>query len=213
MRLTISNGMKKQIVFIHGGTAFSSYDAFLQYLKTCEIKDPLEERPKRWKDTLRDDLGEEYEVFMPTMPNKQNARYDEWKIWFERHFGFLRDGVILIGHSQGGIFLLKYLSENKMPIKVGTLYLIASPGRPPQLDGELEDGGDFVFDESRVKSIENQVEKTFIFQSTDDPVVLFTHAEKLKELLPEAELVTFEDKGHFLEEKFPELLEHIRAHT
>ena len=68
-----AHDMTKQLLYIHGGQAFSKYENFLAYLRTCEIRDPLGERPQRWTDTLREDLGEDWEVYMPSMPNKQNA--------------------------------------------------------------------------------------------------------------------------------------------
>lgn len=201
--------MKKQVLYIHGATAFSDYKKFLEWLRTCEASDPLAERPGRWPDTLRSELGEDFEVYMPSMPNKQNAKYEEWKIWFERYFTFLRDGAVLIGWSQGGYFLLKYLSENAMPVAIKALYLLAAPTGPDDFGGE--DGGDFTFKHEEAKNISKNVERIFIFHSKDDPVVPFSHAEKLQELLPEAESVIFEDKGHFLEERFPELTEHVRG--
>lgn len=200
--------MKKQIVFIKGGEAFSNYEDFLTYLKTVEVRDPAALEQKRWTRTLQDDLGEAFEVFIPTMPNKQNAKYEEWKIWFERHFQFLHDDVVLIGHSQGGYFLLKYLSENAVPVKVKALYLLAAPAGPDDFGGE--DGGDFAFDPYRLKDIMAQVKDIHILHSTDDPVVPYSHAEKLKAFLPKAELITFEDRGHFLMETFPELIDHIK---
>ena len=46
--------------------------------------------------------------------------------------------------------------------------------------------------------------------SKDDFVVPYEHALKYKEALPEAALLTFEDKNHFLVEELPELLTEIR---
>jgi uncharacterized protein len=202
---------KKQIVFIHGGEAFSSYDAFLNYLRTDEISDPLGLIPrKRWQQTLREVLGETYEVYMPSMPNKQNAKYLEWKIWFERHFPFLRDGVILVGHSQGGYFLAKYLSENTMPVSIRALYLLGAPFEKRE-DALDEDGGDFAFDPKNLANLTSQVEDVHIFHSEDDFVVPYEHALKYKEALSQAELHTFTDKNHFILEEFPELIAHIRA--
>lgn len=200
--------MKKQIIFIHGGTAFSNYEDFLMDLKTELIDDPLsEEVKKKWKMSLKEELGGEYEIYYPSMPNKQNAKYNEWKIWFERYFEFLHDNVILIGHSQGGYFLSKYLVENTMPMKVRALYLVAAPFEPDDFNGE--DGGDFDFDTSKLNEIAEKVEKIFIYHSKDDPMVPFAHAEKYKKALPEAELVTFEDCEHFSMEEFPELIKSI----
>jgi hypothetical protein len=47
----------KQIVFIHGGSSFSKYDDFLQYLQTKDIDDPLDQIVvKKWRMTLREVL-------------------------------------------------------------------------------------------------------------------------------------------------------------
>ena len=63
---------------------------------------------------------------MPSMPNKQNAAYDEWSIWFEKYFAYLKDDVILIGWSLGGMFLAKYLSDKPFPVKIKSLFLLAA---------------------------------------------------------------------------------------
>jgi len=200
---------RKQIVFIHGAMVFRNDEAFLEYLEVVSIDDPLGDSPKRWKNSLREDLGERYEVFLPAMPNKQNAKHEEWKIWFERHFPFLRDDVVLIGHSQGGYFLAKYLSENSMPVRVRALYFLAAPIKSDSFGSE--DGGDFQFDTAKLSPGAADIRDVFIFHSKDDPVVPYKHALKYKEALPSAHLVTLEGRGHFLTEEFPELLESIRA--
>ncbi len=203
------SGFKQQVFYIHGGSAFSDYGSFLEYLKTKTIRDlPGAEVLKKWSGTFREDLGDEFEVFMPSMPNSQNAKYEEWKIWFERHFEYLHDGVILVGWSQGGYFLAKYLIENELPFTVKALLLLAAPFEPADFGGE--DGGDFAFDTDRVGELQEKVRNIVIFHSKDDFCVPYEHALKYKEALPEAELVTFEDKNHFLVEEFPELLEKIR---
>ncbi|MCF7815802.1 MAG: alpha/beta hydrolase [Candidatus Pacebacteria bacterium] len=202
---------KKQIVFIHGGNAYSEYKNFLEWLRVKEIEDPLEEGVfKKWQPTLRTSLSQSYDVYYPAMPNSKNAKYEEWKIWFERHHAFLRDGVTLIGHSLGGYFLAKYLSEEKMPVSVHALYFLAAPFENDDFGGE--DGGDFAFDSQNLHRLALQVDGVYIFHSKDDSVVPYTHALKYAEALPGAELVSFEDKNHFLHEKFPEIIEHIQKH-
>jgi hypothetical protein len=141
------------------------------------------------------------------MPNSQNAKYEEWKIWFERYSEFLHDGIILIGHSLGGYFLAKYLTENTMPVSVRALFLIAAPFKPDDFGGE--DGGDFVFDTSKLGKLTERAEKIFIYHSKDDPIVPYAHAQMYKHVLYGAKLVFFEDRGHFLEEEFQELLQNI----
>src|SRR3989338_9955150 len=110
--------MNQQIVIISGGTTFDTYRDYISYLKNKEIS--LEKlRPRRdWKDTLADKLGDNFDILFQKMPNVTNARYEEWKIWFERIIPFINDGVIFIVHSLGGVFLAKYLSKNDISKKI-----------------------------------------------------------------------------------------------
>jgi hypothetical protein len=207
----VKNTMNKQLLFIHGAVAFSKYNAFLDHLMTESIDDPLGlELRKRWKDTLKEELSRDgYEVYMPSMPNRQNAKYVEWKIWFERYFEFLRDGIVLVGHSQGGYFLAKYLLENTMPVSIRALYLLAAPFEPDDFGGE--DDGDFSFNTGDLVHLSSQVPDIYIFHSKDDTVVPYSHALRYHSALPAAHAVSFEDRGHFNTEEFPELLESIRG--
>ena len=94
-------------------------------------------------------------------------------------------------------------------MKITAFFLLAAPFAPDDFGGE--DGGDFAFDTSKVNLLSEKVEKIVILHSKDDFVVPYEHALKYKEELPNAELVTFEDKNHFLVPEFPELLAHIRT--
>lgn len=199
----------KQVIFVHGGQAFSNYNAFLEHLRTVELRNVLEEKPRRWKETLREELGNTYEVYLPSMPNSENAKYEEWKIWFERHLELVSDDVILVGHSQGGWFLVKYLLENEPAVRVRALLLVATPYEPEDFGGE--DGGDFAFETGQLPQLAERAGEIAIFHSTDDFVVPYEHAQKYVAALPKVELNTFEDRGHFLQETFPELIDRIRA--
>ena len=46
--------------------------------------------------------------------------------------------------------------------------------------------------------------------SKDDPVVPFNHSERLAKELPNANYMIFEDRQHFNQEHFPELIETIK---
>lgn len=202
--------MKKQVLFVHGANAYSKYESFLKDLRTIPIRDlPSLSKSKKWKSTFEEDLGDSFEVFMPSMPNKQNAKYEEWKIWFERHFEYINDGAILVGGSLGAFFLVKYLTENKTPFLIKALILLSAAYEPDDFGGE--DGGDFGFDTFKVNELLNSTNNIVFFHSKDDPVVPYNHLLKYKEALPEAEFVTFEDKNHFLIEEFPELIEKIKS--
>lgn len=195
--------MQKQVIVIHGGDSFDSYDKFIDSLKNWEVSLKSFLPRHDWKMNMQKDLGEDFQVLTPRMPNKQNARYEEWKIWFERMIPFVQDEVVLVGHSQGGLFLAKYLSENKFPKKIKGLFLIAAP------HSETREIGDFALSGS-LTGISEQCKNIHLFQSKDDPVVPYGEAERYRKDLPEIQLHILEDRGHFLDDKFSEIVEEIR---
>ncbi len=196
--------MTKQIIIIGGGDSFNTYEEYISSLKNKDVT--LDKfRPKKdWKTNLPQSLGEEYDVLVPRMPNSANSRYAEWKIWFERMFAFLDDEIILVGHSLGAMFLIKYLSENTFPKKIKRLFLISSPY------GATEpDPAEFKLPDS-FEPVNKQAKNIIIFHSKDDIVVPFSEFEEIKKRLPQAMVCVFEDRGHFNQEEFPELVELIK---
>lgn len=197
--------MTKQVLVIHGGTTFDSHEDYINYLKTEDIA--LEDfcREPRWKDLLGQELGEDYMVLNPKMPNATNARYTEWKLWFERIYDLLDKKPILIGHSLGGIFLAKYLAENNLPHKPAALILVAAPFR----DESQESLADFALPDS-LENINRQVNEIFLLHSKDDPVVNFTELAEYKKALPKATEMIFTNREHFSVVEFPEMVELIK---
>ena len=106
---------KTQILLIHGGETFRNQKDYLNYLKNRTIS--IKKRVRWSQEYLDKELGKKFEIIRPRMPLQENAKYSDWKIFFERHMPLLRNNIILIGNSLGGIFLAKYLSENKFPKK------------------------------------------------------------------------------------------------
>lgn len=196
----------RQLVFIHGGETFDTYDEYLDALRSWTYEFPSE-RGQRWKDVLAERLGTKWEIHMPSMPSGMNAKYVEWAIWFEKVIPYLRDGVVLVGHSLGGIFLAKYLNERTLPVSVRATFLIAAPFDTSDTDEYTL--ADFVLPESLDDLARNGGE-IFLYHSEDDPIVPFADLGKFKKLLPDATVRTFADRGHFLQPEFPELMEAIK---
>jgi len=200
--------MKHQIIVIHGGDAFDTYEEYLAFLKSREIDfERYRIHRKDWKATLDEKLGNEFEIILPDMPNKMNAKYLEWKIWFEKFIPYFEPEAVLIGHSLGGTFLAKYLSENEFPKKIRAVFLVAAPF---DYDGETKDYlADFSLSKDLSK-LTKQGGKIFLYQSKDDPFVPFVDLEKYKHALAGAETIIFEDRGHFKQTEFPELISNIK---
>jgi len=197
---------KKQIIFIRGGETFDKKEDFYEYLKT--VKCNPYDKSKEWRDWIIWALEDSYDLICPLMPNKQSADYVAWKMWFERHFEFINDdNPIIIGHSLGGAFLFKYLSENSFPKNISQLHLIA-----PYVENEgmrLEKLDTFSFDINKINNIKNICREIHLWHSKDDNSVPFHHSELVKEYLPEAQFHIFNDRGHFRQPAFPEILEVI----
>ena len=157
-------------------------------------------------------LEGKYEVFLPDMPCYKNAKYRARKIRFEKTFPFLNEEELVItGSSLWWIFLAKYLSENQFPKHISQLHLIAGVFDESNLPEGEDDLVDFVFYPAGLKNLDKQVDKIFLYHSKDDTVVPFSHVEKYKSYLPKAQVFVFEDRGHFQQSEFPELVENILA--
>ncbi len=189
----------KQVLIVHGGDSFSSYDAYIRSIKEREIDyERLKSQQKKWKPWIAEQMPEA-DVLLPTMPNGYNAEFEEWAIYFEKILPFLEDDVQLVGHSLGAMFLAKYLDTKPLRAKVRRLVLIASA-----YDSDTGDCGSFLV--SSAANLPESAEEIHLFHSQDDPVVPFTELMKFQADLPEAIPHIFTDREHFNQPTFPELL-------
>lgn len=197
---------KHQVVYIHGGTTPKNKKIYLEYLKKRSI---FLEPPKKWSDEFLDKkLGKNFQIIRPRMPLRESARYTDWKIHFERFFPFLRDNVILIGESLGGMFLAKYLSENKFPKRIISLYLVCPPFDNTLPTEDLSGGFKLKSDLSLIEKNCSRI--TLLFSKNDD-VVPVEHAKKYREKLDHAKIIVYNHiEGHFRISKFPQLIKMIK---
>jgi uncharacterized protein len=194
----------RQVVAIHGGDSFKTYDEYFAWLKNFELEDPTVPRGRGWRLLLGEVLGPEYQVISPRMPNHFNCKYAEWEVWFEKHVPYLTDGVLLVGHSQGAIFLAKYLATKDFPKKVGGTFLVAPPY-------DVADEGDLENFDVPLTKLAEQGGKIFIYQSKDDPVVVYSEFEKYQKAIPTATFRSLDGYGHFIGDEFPELIADIKS--
>ena len=185
---------------------FKNRKDYIQYLKTRDIS--IGKR-KRWHgDYLDQKLGKYCEIIRPKMPTAEYARYEDWKIHFERHIPYMRNGVILVGSSLGGIFLAKYLSEHTFPKKIRFVYLVCPPF-DNSLPGEDLLGG-FRLTNNLSRLEKNTPRLTLLFSKKDKVVPPF-HAKKYARKLKRAKIIIYPHiKGHFQIGTFPEIVRMIK---
>ena len=135
-------------------------------------------------------------------------RYNDWKTEFER-FDITPD-TILVGHSCGGGFLVRYLSENR-DLKVGKVVLVAPWINPDNY--EVSDTADFfTFDID--PEFPSRTGGVTIFISSDDESSVIETVNILKEKVHGLKLREYSNRGHFTTNElgtveFPELLEAV----
>lgn len=140
----------------------------------------------------------------PEMPDAYLPEYQKWVKEFERFE--ISENTILVGHSCGGGFLLRWLTENK--IKVGNVVLVA-----PWIDPDRSKTSDF-FEFDIDPKIISRTSMLKIFVSSDDEGDILTSVKQIKEVLPNITIKQYEGLGHFTEgemhrKDFPELLQEL----
>lgn len=145
----------------------------------------------------------------PEMPLAYAPSYDLWQKTFE--IFPIQKNTILIGHSCGGGFLVKWLSTHD--VHVDKVVLVA-----PWLDVERrmvsEGGDDFFADFTIEPDLLNKANKFVIFESTNDMPEIKSSRQLLEQSLPGVTVREFTNYGHFREQDmhsraFPELAEEI----
>lgn len=194
----------RQIFVIHGGNTYDNYDQYLEQLHNSSINYERLKPQSSWKLWLRNQLPE-YDVLAPSMPNSDNAQYKEWCLIFEKIVPFFSSNdVTLVGHSLGGIFLAKYLTEHPLPRPINRLILVAAP-----YDGEEHESLG-TFRHSKTPNLAASAKEVHFMHAKDDEVVPFSELTKYRDALPTAYFHVYETGNHFFWPEFPELLEIIK---
>ena len=161
---------------------------------------------QQWVPWITEQLRKQgIDAHNPEMPEPYEPDYLKWSAVFEQLP--IDENTILVGHSCGGGFLVRWLSEHK--VRVGKVVLVAPWIDPnhkfaPKMFNALE------VDENLAQRTEGITE----FISLDDDQEELTTLEVLKSKIKGLRVREFADKGHFCfndmkTNEFPELLEEL----
>ncbi|MFH1500514.1 MAG: alpha/beta hydrolase [archaeon] len=164
-----------------------------------------QQNERSWIPWLKRELEESgIKTDNPLMPKNWLPVYEDWRKEFEKLE--VNKNTILIGHSLGATFLVRWLGETKKKVK--KLILVA-PAKFDDDDNEYyKNFYNFEIDKDIAKN------KITIFNSTNDWAAI-QRAAKLYHKVLRGKLIELKERGHFIQKKpnekieFPELLEEV----
>ena len=166
----------------------------------------------KWYPWFRDEvlrLG--YEFHAPALPDSQDPDVEVWKQYISDLLP--DDDTVLIGHSRGGVAILRWLEEQPANLKIKKVILIAvnsgfvyKRAIPDETNHGFytEDGYDF-------DKIRQHCDDFVVLHSKDDQWVPYEAGVENANGL-HARLLTFENRGHFGKgvNKVPELIKELK---
>lgn len=167
--------MKNKTVFILHGTGGHSQENWFPWLKQ-----ELENRG--------------YNVFVPQFPNPEKPLLEPWLYKFDEYKQYINSETILIGHSLGGLFLLRILEKLDTPVKAA--FFVGAPvGVQPIkfYEGDNHFSNGFIFNWNNIK---NNANYFAAFHSDNDPYVSLGNGQELAHRLG-IELEFVPNAGHF----------------
>jgi predicted alpha/beta hydrolase family esterase len=140
---------------------------------------------------LREELGEEYDVLFPAMPESAtDPHYEPWRDRLSAELDGLQGKVIVFGHSLGGSVAIKYGGEVGFGENVAGLISAATPYWGTS-DWEEEWALPDAWPAEGLR-----LPPSVLFHSRDDEVIPFSSLERYGERLPEAEVHPLDGYGH-----------------
>ena len=160
-----------------------------------------------WFPWLKEKLqAQGVETFIPSFPQPYYPVYSAWREQFDGQCS-VDNHTGLVGHSAGTDFILRLLSEepNITPERV----VLVAPWHDDRRN--YGDFSSYTLD----ASIGERIGRLTVFVSSDDRDWIQKYAEHVKDTIPQANLVRFQDFGHFMlgnnmqTNEFPELLDEL----
>ncbi|MEK6885583.1 MAG: class I tRNA ligase family protein [Nanoarchaeota archaeon] len=184
------------VIIVHGSNSSEN-----------EAKKGKLENERHWKPWLKREL-EKRKILVSNelYPQDWAPNYEDWKKNFEKNK--INEDTILVGHSAGGGFLVRWLEETQRKIKK---LILVSPGKSGK--ARLETRAK-LYGDRKIYDIAKYVsDGILIFTSNNDTNLHIEGAREYGKELP-AKLIELEGRGHFTfgdmkTEEFPELLEEI----
>ena len=150
-----------------------------------------------WAQTKLDQLPD-FSCRLENMPDPVTARKSVWLPFMKEQLGVGPDTVV-IGHSSGAAAAVRFAETEQ----VAALVLVGA--YTSDLGDATERASGYFCDPWQWEAVKANAGRIILFGSTDDPFLPWKEQQEVATGLG-AELHKFEDRGHFMEETFPELV-------
>lgn len=161
---------------------------------------------KRWKDWLQFTVEFKHDVLMqiPQFPHAHVLlmKYDEWATVMD--FQDINENTVLVGHSAGGGFVLKYLSDHP-ELRVKQVVLVA-----PWIDVEKFQPFGFYNGLNLNNNLVGQAKQGMDLLISDDDMPHIKYSfDKIMKNIPNIRVHQFSGRGHFVASELPEIMQII----
>ena len=147
-----------------------------------------------WLDVELKELG--YNVIMPEFSPREGVIYEKWKNIFDNYKESINNDSIVVAHSIGNEFIIKYFNENDLKIK---LYIsLAGFSEYFEWDNKKDLNRackDFLVSKGELVKFKNMCNKKYSIYSDNDHVVPFDILEKYPKNI-EAIPILIKNIGH-----------------
>ena len=181
--------MSKQVLFVQGGGE-GTHDAW----------------DSKLVESLLGELGAEYHIRYPAMPNKADPRYAAWRAALEVELAALEDGALLVGHSIGATFLIHALAELGPKEKFSGVFLVAAP-----FVGEGGWPSDEITTRTDLAVGLPQDLPVFLYHGEVDTIVPFSHVDLYAEAIPQAQVRRLPGRDHQINNDLTQVADDIRG--
>jgi len=157
-------------------------------------------------ENLRRELGPDYEVRYPPMPNEDAPTAAVWQTKLAKELADLRDGAIVVGHSVGGTILIDLLATSPRTITLDAIALIAAPF--------IGEGGWKSEDPAPRSDFAERLPATvpvFLYHGLSDDTVPVAHVDLYANAIPRAQVRRLPGRDHQLNNDLSEVASDIRS--
>ncbi len=167
---------------------------------------------KKWYPWLKSEMQKNnIEFHAPFLPKAEDPEINEWLAELDKIKP--NENSILIGHSRGGVAILRWLEIQPEDFRVKKVVLVGTNSGYSEKMNKTENNKGFYskegFDFSKIKS---HCDNFVVLHSEDDEWVPFSAGEENAKGL-DAKFLKFKDRGHFgsklPKQEIPELLDEI----